>query len=193
MKKIIIFMALISLILFSGCSSSAKRLDMDEDMLADSGELTSAELENTAKKLAKSIVDYFKKHPVKEGVFVALLPTKNDTSEQIPTKVFDNTLVNELRKGEVFTVLTETRSQSLKEIEFSMTGLTEKPLSLGKMKSPNFFIKTDITESLFRHDGDKIVEQIINIELVKITTQVALWGDKVKYRKQAAGSGGVGW
>ena len=192
-RNFISIIVLISFLFFTGCSSTPKRLDTEKDMMADSGELTSAELEKSAENLAKLIVEHFKTHPVKEGVFVALLPTKNDTSEQIPTKVFDNTLVNELRKGDVFTVLTETRKQALHEIEFSMTGFTEKPLSIGEMKSPNFFIKTDITESMFRHSGDKIIEQVINIELVEITTQVAVWGDKKEYRKRAAGGGGVGW
>ncbi len=192
-KNLIILVTLISLICFAGCASTPKRLDTEKEMMADTGELTSDELEKSAKSLAEKIIEYFKSHPHEEGVFVALLPTKNDTSEQIPTKVFDNTLVNELRKGDVFTILTETRSQSLQEIEFSMTGLTEKPLSIGEMKSPNYFVKTDITESMFKHKGDKIIEQVINIELVKVTTSIAVWGDKVKYRKQAASSGGVGW
>ena len=192
-KQFCIVLIILSILFFSTCASTPKRLDTEEDMMADSGELTSAELEKSARKLAVRIIDYFKKHPHKEGVFVALLPTKNDTSEQIPTKVFDNTLVNELRKGDVFTILTETRSQSIKEIEFSMSGLTEKPLSVGEMQSPNYFIKTDISESMSRHEGDKIVEQVINIELVKVTTSIAVWGDKVKYRKRAVSGGGVGW
>ncbi len=192
-KNFIILLTLIALICFAGCASTPKRLDTEKEMLSDTGELTSDELEKSAKSLAGKIIEHFKSHAHAEGVFVALLPTKNDTSEQIPTKVFDNTLVNELRKGDVFTILTETRTRSLQEIEFSMTGLTEKPLSIGEMKSPNYFIKTDITESMFKHKGDKIIEQVINIELVKVNTSIAVWGDKVKYRKQAVGGGGVGW
>jgi len=188
-KNIIIILIL----LLAGCASTPKRLDTEKEMLADSGELTSHELEKSAQNLSAFIIEYFKSHPDKNGVFVALLPTKNDTSEQIPTKDFDNTLVNELRKGNIYTVLTETRSQSLAEIEFSMTGLTEKPMSIGELKSPNYFIKTDITESMYRHKGNKIIEQTINIELVKVTTSIAVWGEKVKFRKRAASSGGVGW
>jgi len=194
MKKVIYFCFIaMSIVFFIGCASTAKRLDTEKDLVADTGELTSSELQKAAVLLAKKIVDYFKKHPSKDGIFVALLPTKNDTSDQLPVKDFDNTLVNELRKGDVFTILTETRKQSLKEIEFSMTGLTEKPLSVGKMKSPNFFIKTDITENMYRHKGDKIVEQVINIELVNVETQVAVWGDRIKYRKKAVSPGGLGW
>ncbi len=190
LKSIIIF----SLMYFlTGCSSTPKRLDFAEDMVADSGELTPYELEKSAKRLANSIAEYFKKNPNKDGIFVALLPTKNNTSEDIPVKVFDNTLVDELLKHKIYTVRTENRKQSLKEIEFSMTGLTENELSIGKMKSPNYFIKTDIDENIYSSGGDKIVEQVINIELREVTTQLVKWSDRVKYRKKAVSSGGVGW
>lgn len=189
----IIFILAISIVIFTGCSSTPKRLDKDEDLVADSGELTRWELEKAAKRMAKDIGKHFKKNPVKDGIFVALLPTKNDTSEQIATDMFDNNLVGELRKNKVFTIRTETRSQALSEIEFSMSGLAEKPLSLGKMKSPNFFVKVDITENMFKSSGDKIVEQVINIELIEVTTQIVHWSDKSVYRKQAVSSGGTGW
>ncbi len=188
--SLIMFVAFLS---FSGCASSPKRLDANEDIVADSGELTRYELEKSAKRLASDIGKHFKKNPNPDGVFVALLPTKNNTSEQISTDVFDNNLVHELRKNGVFTVRTETRSKALSEIEFSMTGLTEKPLSIGKMKSPNYFVKTDIIENMFKHKGDKIVEQVINTELIELATQIVIWSDKSVYRKQAISSGGTGW
>ncbi len=189
----IIFFMAVTLVYLNSCSSTPKRLNFAEDIVADSGELTPYELEKSAKNLAKLIAGHFKKHPNKDGVFVALLPTKNNTSEVIPVKVFDNTLVTELRKKGIYTVRTESRKQSLKEIEFSMSGMTENELSIGKMKSPNYFIKTDIDENIYSYKGDKIVEQVINIELREVTTQLVRWSDSVKYRKKAVSSGGVGW
>lgn len=195
MKKYLIIVLLILTVSlgFINCSSTPERLDAMEDIVADSGELTRIELEKSAKRIAVNIGQHFKKNPKKDGVFVALLPTKNNTSEQISTDVFDNNLVNELRRNNVFTVRTETRSQALSEIEFSMSGLTEKPLSLGKMKSPNFFVRTDIIENMFKSSGDKIVEQVINTELIDLETQIVVWGDKSVYRKKAISSGGTGW
>jgi len=183
----------VSFFFFSGCASTGKRLDANKDIVADSGELTRIELERSAERLAKDIGAHFKKNPNKNGVFVALLPTKNNTSEQLSTDVFDNNLVGALRKNGVYTIRTETRDQALSEIQFSMTGLTEKPLSLGTMKSPNYFIKTDILENMFKHGGDKIVEQVINTELIELATQIVIWSDKSVYRKQAVSGGGVGW
>lgn len=181
------------ILLLAACSSTPKRLDVNKDLVADSGELTAVELEKSAVKVAKSISDYYAKNPQKDGLFVALLPTKNNTSEQIQVDVFDNTLVNELRKKNVFTVRTATRTQALSEIEFSMSGLAEKPLSLGKMKSPNFFIKTDINESMYKSSGDRIVEQVINTELIEVTTQIMAWSDRLVYRKKAVSGRGAGW
>ena len=54
-------------------------------------------------------------------------------------------------------------------------------------------IKTDIEENIYSYKGDKIVEQVINIELREVTTQLVRWSDSVKYRKKAVSSGGVGW
>lgn len=193
MRREMISIFIILLIFFQSCSSVPRRLDTEKDLVADTGELTRYELEKAAKKLAKSIANYFKQNPNPDGIFVALLPTKNETSEQIATDVFDNVLVDELRKNGIYTVRRETRAEALKEIEFSMTGLTENRLSIGKMKSPNFFIKTEIDENIFRHRGDKIVEQIINIELREITTQIVKWSDRIVYRKKAIDTGGIGW
>ncbi|MBN1899153.1 MAG: penicillin-binding protein activator LpoB [Spirochaetes bacterium] len=190
---LILLTVVVALFALSSCASSPKRLDANKDIVADTGELTRWELEKAAVRLGQSIGAYFKKHPEKEGVFVALLPTKNETSEQIAVKVFDNNLVAELRKNDVFTIRTETRNQSLAEIEFSMSGLAEKPLSVGKMKSPNYFIKIDITEDMYRSSGDRIVEQVINVELINVLTQVVAWSDKKVYRKQAVSGGGTSW
>jgi len=188
-----IFFIIFTILIFFSCASSPKRLDVEKDILADTGELTPIELERTAKRLGDSIAKYFKNNPNPDGIFVALLPTKNNTSEQISVDVFDNVLVQQLLKNGIYTVRTEDRSTALKEIEFSMSGLAEKPLSIGKMKSPNYFIKTDIDENMFRSKGDKIVEQVINIELREVTTQLVKWSDRVVYRKKAVSSGGLGW
>lgn len=193
-KSIIPMLSVLGLFLFfMSCASTPKRLDIGKDMVADSGELTLAELENTANKLAKQISDYFKQNPQPDGIFVALLPTKNETSEMIPVNVFDNTLLNELRKNGIFAVRTETRTQSLTEIQFGMTGMAENPLSVGKMKSPNYFVRTDITETMYRSSGDKIVEQAINTELINVSSQIMAWGDKILFRKKAVSSGKTGW
>ncbi|MDD5065745.1 MAG: penicillin-binding protein activator LpoB [bacterium] len=193
-KRLLYFLSLlIGFSLFIGCSSTPKKLDTNEDMLADTGELTLIELQKSAVRIGKTIGEYFKKNPNPDGVFVALLPTKNDTSEQIAVDVYDNTLVSELRKNGIFTVRTATRNQALSEIQFSQTGLTDKPLSVGKMKSPNYFVKTDINESMFRHSGDRIVEQAINTEMIEVTTQIAAWSDRVTYRKKAVSGSGTGW
>jgi len=187
---------LLSLFLFvlSSCSSSAKRLDLESDMVSDSGGLTSQELQISAEKLANEIGKYFKENPKDEGVFVVHYPTRNDTSEQIQTELFDNTFVSKLLKNKIFTVRANKREQALNEIQFSMSGMTQNRLSLGKLKSPNFFVRCDINENMFTAGGEKIVEQSINIELVEVETTIAVWSEKVSYRKKAVrGNKGVSW
>ncbi|TGN06562.1 penicillin-binding protein activator LpoB [Leptospira ilyithenensis] len=188
------FISCFSIVFILSCSSGAKRLDNNADYVADSGGLTSQELVRAAEKLADEIGVFFKENPQEAGVFVAHFPTRNDTSEQIQTELFDNAFVSKLIKNKVYTVRTKTREQSLNEIQFSLSGLTSNRLSIGKLKSPNYFVRADINENLFTADGEKIVEQSINIELVEVETTIAVWSEKVSYRKQAVrGNKGVGW
>ncbi len=187
--------AALSLLVMSGlfCATGAQRVDSDKDLVADTGELTRWELEKTAVQMAQEIAAHYKQHPNQDGIFVALLPTKNSTSEIIATDFFDNTLVDELRKQGIFTVRTEDRSAALREIEFSMTGMTDQPLSVGKMKTPNYFIKTDINENMFSSGGKKIVEQVINTELRQVETQLVVWSNRKTYRKKVQGRDSMSW
>jgi hypothetical protein len=184
---------LFSMMAFS-CSSGAKRLSLDKDLVSDTGGLTRQELEKAAKRFGDDIGKYFQENPREDGIFVAHFPTKNNTTEQIPTEFFDNSFVSQLLRNKIFTIRTNTREDSLKEITFSLSGMTSNRLSLGKMKSPNFFVRCDIDENIFTVRGDRIVEQTVNIELVDIETNIAIWNERVAYRKQAVrGNKGVGW
>ncbi len=176
------------------CASGAKRLDLEKDLVSDTGGLTRQELERAAVRFGNEIGQYFKENPREEGIFVAHFPTRNNTTEQIATEFFDNTFVSTLIRNQIFTVRTNTREESLKEITFSLQGMTSNRLSLGKMKSPNFFVRCDIDENIFTVRGDRIVEQTINIELVEVETNVVIWNERVAYRKKAVrGNRGVGW
>ncbi|MDZ4728171.1 MAG: penicillin-binding protein activator LpoB [Leptospira sp.] len=189
-----VFGYILTIVFLISCSSGAKRLDDKTDFVADSGGLTSQELVRAAEKLADEIGVFFKENPSEVGVFVAHYPTRNDTSEQIQTELFDNAFVSKLIKNKIYTVRTKSREQSLEEIQFSLSGLTSNRLSIGKLKSPNYFVRCEINENMFTADGEKIVEQSINIELVEVETTIAVWSEKVSYRKQAVrGNKGVGW
>lgn len=191
-----IHLALLTTALFWGlhCSSTTKRLDASEDIAADSGELTRGELEKAAQVLAQKVKAHFDAHLPAEGIFVAFLPTKNETSEQLPLGVFDNRMVSELLNAKIYTVRVEDRSKALSEIAFSQTGATATGLSAGKMRSPNFFIQTEITENIFKSGGDRIVEQVLNFELRSVETQLVVFSDRIVYRKKPRNQkGGLTW
>jgi hypothetical protein len=62
------------------------------------------------------------------------------------------------------------------------------------MKSPNFFIQTDINENIFKSGGDRIVEQILNFELRSVETQLVVFSDRIVYRKKPKNQkGGTTW
>ncbi len=183
---------LISLLSFS-CSSSGERLDTDSDLVSDSGGLTRTEMEKAANQFGGKIGTYFKENPAPGGIFVAFLPTKNDTSEMIPTDFFDRQFVSTLLKNRVFTVRVDKREKSLKEIQFSQSGLTRNQLNPGNMTSPNFYVDCVIREDMFMSGGKRIVEQTIDVQLIDVETQIAVWSERAAYRKKAASRGGVGW
>lgn len=176
------------------CSSTTKRLNANDDLTADSGELTRGELEKAAEKLSQKVKLHFDANKPAEGIFVAFLPTKNDTSDQLPVQVFDNRLVGNLLAAKIYTVRVEDRNKALSEIAFSQTGATASGISAGNMKSPNFFIQTDITENIFRSGGDRIVEQVLNFEMRSVETQLVVFSDRVVYRKKPRNQkGGLTW
>ena len=184
---------LISITCFISCKSVGVRLDAKKDIVADSGELTRYELEKAAIQFSSDIKTYFVKNPDSRGVFVASLPSKNETSDMLPTTVFDQTLTRELLKNGIYTVKVNNREDALKEFQFNQSGMAGNTLSIGKLKSPNYFIKTDITENLYRSGGSKIAEQSINLEVIDLETLVVKWADTATYRKKAASNSSVGW
>jgi PBP1b-binding outer membrane lipoprotein LpoB len=187
----ILLIITLSIFFFQDCSSGAKRLDENEDLVSDSGGLTRQELERAADKIGKDIIVHFKKNPNPKGVALAILQTKNDTSEQIPTDVFENTLVATMLSGKITTIRTDKRAEQLKEIKLSQ--LLGTDLSAANLKSPNYFIRTSIDETMQRSDGDKIVEQVLNVELLSIETGEVAFSNKKIYRKKAVSNRGVGW
>lgn len=179
---------LISLV---SCASGAKRLDSDTDLVSDSGGLTRKEMEEAAYVIARKINVYFQKNPSPNGVFVALTPTKNDTSEQLPTDVFDSELIKQLIKNKIYTLRTEKREDQLKEIKLSQQLGTD--FELGNLKSPNFFIRSRIDENAFKSDGKKIVEQILTVEFIQVSSLAVAVTESQTFRKKARDSGGVSW
>lgn len=180
--------------LLAACTTTTKRLDASEDMAADSGELTRGELEKAAQGMAEKVGVHFAANKPAGGIFVAFLPTKNDTSDQLPVNVFDNRVVGDLLAAKIYTVRVEDRNKALSEIAFSQTGATAAGISAGNMKSPNFFIQADISENIFKSGGDRIIEQVLNFELRSVETQLVVFSDRVIYRKKPRNQkGGTTW
>jgi hypothetical protein len=175
------------------CASGASYLSENSasSRLADTGGLTRTEMERAAEKIANKITNGFKTNPPKDGVFVAILRTKNDTSEQIPTDVFENALVKSLMFGKIFTLRTDKREDQLKEIKTGqMLGVD---MDLSKLKSPNYFIRSTITENVFRSDGERIVEHTLNVELVEVTSLMVTISEKETYSKKTKSNKGLDW
>lgn len=184
---------LVVLIFFLGCNSGTQYIknDMISDRLADSGGLTRVEMEKAAEKIASKIAVHFKVKPSPDGVFLAILRTKNETSEQLATEIFENALVKALLQNKIYTLRTDKREDQLKEIKLGQMLGTD--MDLGKLKSPNFFVRSNIDENIYRSGGDKIVEQTLNVELVEVASLIVTVSEKETYSKKARSNKGVDW
>lgn len=188
-QRIQIFLVFLS---FFSCASTGYLTDREvAGKLADSGGLTRTELEKAAEKIAGKIIVNFQVSPPKSGTFVAILRTKNDTSEQIPTEVFENALVKSLMFGKIFTLRTDKREDQLKEIKISQMLGTD--MDLTNLKSPNFFVRSSISENMFRSDGERIVEHTLNVELVEVASLMVAVSEKETYSKKTKSNKGVDW
>ncbi len=173
--------------------SLPQKIDPSLDIVGNAGEITIQELHSSTVKFSAGISGYFSDNPSKNGVFIAFLSTKNETSEIIPTNIFDKGLTRELNKSSIYTVKVEKREEILSEFKFSRSGLTKNTLAMGQLRSPNFFIECVINEQSFKHGNKPIVEQVINIELIEVKTSLVVWSDSVSYRKKTLVSPTVSW
>lgn len=194
-KKTTSVILVLLIISFSGsCSSSAERMDSNEDIVSDSGTLTRQELETSAKKMSHAIGLYLEKARKGKKTYVALLDAKNDTSEILPLNAYDNQFMEELRRKDIPTVRIKKRQMAMQELSFAQSGMTSNTLNVGKMAVPNYFIETIISETVYYQSGDRIMEQTITVEMINVETQLAEWSDRIIYRKKAASKGGgVTW
>lgn len=179
-------------IILYNCRTGASYLTESDisSRIADTGGLTRIEMEKAAERIALKIANAFKNRP-SSGVFVAILRTKNDTSEQIPTEIFENALVKNLLANKIFTLRTDKREDQLKEIKMSQMLGTD--LDLTNLKSPNYFVRSQISENVFRSEGDKIIEHTLSVELVEVGSLVVSVSEKETFSKKAKSKKGVDW
>jgi hypothetical protein len=189
MKKII---GLVTVLTFISCSSTPKKLDADKEIISDQGELTRQEMENTAKEMGVYIAHQIQNDLGAGKVYLAFLPTKNDTTEEIAVDLYDQSMVSTLISRKVNVLRVEDRTAALRELQFSQSGATENELEAGKMKSATHFIQTIILENVFSHKGDKIIEHTILTELRSVETQAVLFSKKKVFRKKVA-RGQISW
>lgn len=191
MNKLKIFKIAIlicTLIFVSGCKSKP------QTVIAGERSVSGYELKNVANQFSKKIINYFYRKNLQDKVLVALLNTKNDTTERLPVDVLDFSLVNNLLASNIYTVRTEDRSRAIEEIEFNLSGLSDSNLKIGTMKSPNFFIKMKIKENHLRQGDNRIVEFTIIMELRSVETQLVVASDLIQFTKESGiSSNKLGW
>ncbi|HNH09700.1 MAG TPA: penicillin-binding protein activator LpoB, partial [Leptospiraceae bacterium] len=120
------------------------------------------------------------------------LATRNDTSEQIPTEIFDSALVKTLMKNKIYTLKVDARQDQLKQIKWDQQmGIGQ--FNLGNLKSPNYFVKSRIDENMFRSDGQKVVEQSMNVEFIHLESLAVMVSEKETFSKKAKDNQGLGW
>ena len=151
------------------------------------------QLKATSKQFATKISKYFNNNSHQDGVFVAMLPVKNDTTEDIPVGMLEFSLVNYLLDDKIYTVRTEDRKKALEEVEFNLSGLSDNEFSIGKMKTPNYFVQVNIQENYIRSGSRRLVEYSFLMELRSAETQLVVASDSESFKKKINNNGDVSW
>lgn len=187
------WIAILSTLLFLvSCASSPRKLDANKEIISDQGELTRQELEKAAKTMARDMSIAVKKKMNSQETYIAFLPTRNDTTEEIAVETFDQSMVSALLQNSIHVVRAEDRKAALKELAFAQTGATDNSIEAGKMKSATHFIQTKILENVFNYRGNKVIEHTILSELRSVETQVVVYSNKKVYRKKI-GRNQISW
>ncbi len=158
--------------------------------------LSRDEFKFIAKKFSDKIVAYVsevKSLNPDQDFFLSLLPTKNDSLNNLPLSVLENGLVNNLLNNRIYTIRREDRKDALSEAELQLAGFTDGDNIIGRMKSPNYFIKISIEENYLPDGNDRIVEQTIQMEMRNVATQVVEVSDRVEFVKKQKTSRSVVW
>ncbi len=178
-KNILLLFFLLGGIGLIECKSTPKTIIIGETTFSG------IELKQIADRFAAKITAYFFRENLQNTVFVALLATKNDTTEDIPIDVLDFGMINALLDDGILTVRTEDRGRALDEIEFNLSGLSDNTLTIGRMKTPNYFIKIKIKENYLRQGRDRISEFTVVMELRSVETQLVHASDIVQFTKRS--------
>ena len=173
------------------CQSTSKKVVRNKGTVL-SGDEFSLIAEKFSHEIANFINEKRENNPGR-NYFLALLPTKNNTLNNLPLDVLEFKLVNNLLKKKVFVIRREDRKQALDEIELQLFGLSGDKTEIGAMKTPDFFIKMKIEENYLQNRREKLVEQTILLELRNIATQLVEFSHSVEFFKEKKTSRSVVW
>lgn len=176
-KYLVSLLALVFLSLSCG-SSVAYRKPADDE---GSRQWGPREVRETSIRIVESMYRYLKDNNIK--AFIALKKIRNRTSEHIDTQMLADEIISALVKRKIRFIDISARDDSLKEIEFSQTGVTEDSLNAGALKSPNFFLTGTITENMRSVDGKNVQYLVVTFRLTDVETTEIKWQDQKKFLK----------
>ncbi len=179
------------LVFFAACGSSSKKLIKNTDTILDSNEF-----KVIASRFADKIGAYVEKQKAANpdsDYFLALLPIKNNTLNNLPVDVLGFDLVQQLLTKNIYTIRREDREEALGEIELQLSGFSDNQVAVGQMKTPNYFIKIKIEENYLQRNREKLVEQSILLELRSVATQLVVLSDKVEFLKEKKTFRTINW
>ncbi len=186
----VLMVLFISWALFS-CGSTSKRVAKNKNVVLSSGEF-----KLIAEKFSNKIADFInekKQDNPEQSYFLALLPTKNNTLNNLPLNALEFNLVKDLLEKKIPVVRREDRQEALQELELQLAGFSENNLTIGEMKTPNFFIKMKIEENYLSERRKRLVEQTILLELRSVATQLVVLSDRVEFFKEKKTRNSIVW
>lgn len=176
-KKLMII-SLLS-VLFLACGRSVQYRSVAED---EGGRTWGArEIKESTEKIVSSLYNYLKS--TRKPAFLAVKKIRNRTAEHIDTKLLADEITSQLIRRGIRFIDISARGDSLKEIELSQTGLTSGGPDAGELKSPNYFLAGEITESVRFDDGQKVQYLLVTFRLIDVATTEIKWQDQKRFLK----------
>ena len=120
-----------------------------------------------------------------QDILIGVSKVRNRTSEHIDTTMITNEISTKLIKRGIPFIDKSQRAESIKEIEFSQSGLadSDSAIKAGKLKSPNYELTGDITDNVVYDGGNKKQFIIVTLKLVDVATTAVVWQERQEFMK----------
>lgn len=188
MKKNILYIAICSLILHSGCTTRTELIDIDNDMSERAAGLEYRDFESAARSLVSEMLSSGNLTKPSGGRYVLIISRiANDTMQRIDvdqlSKKIRIELINSGRVA-VSNIEEDARVMQTRQLRNSREVNQATVAKKGTLIAPELSLSGKITQREFIISGDKRIEYTFALSITSLDTGLTLWeGEKTIIKK----------